>query len=93
MATPLTDQQVADVQALVNAGDYPGAYNYLADVNNAMGADSRTSKWLDAAAAINTPSENFSFWSRDNFHHHMVTHEYRVLPQFQRKKEAATCLT
>ena len=50
----LTPKQLENFNNLVYSGDYPGAYNYLADiVRSTPGADPRVANWLETAAHIN----------------------------------------
>src|SRR5712692_4965192 len=57
----LTPQQSADLQALSNAGDYPGAYRFLRDIVDQVNGDPGLMAWFDAAAHVN--ANDGSFWS------------------------------
>ena len=54
MSISLNQAQLNSFNNLVNAGDYPAAYNYLAGIaENTPGADPRVTNWLKFAAHIN----------------------------------------
>ena len=60
MPTNMTPSQLDNFNNLVSTGDYPGAYNYLADiVRNTPEADARVAKWLNTAAHINANNGSF----------------------------------
>ena len=51
MSISLNQAQLNSLNNLVNAGNYPAAYNHLAGIaENTPGADSRVANWLKAAA-------------------------------------------
>ena len=54
MSISLNQAQLDSFNNLVNAGNYPAAYNHLAGIaENTPGADSRVANWLKFAARIN----------------------------------------
>ena len=60
MSISLNQAQLNSLNNLVNAGNYPAAYNYLADIaENTPGADSRVANWLKVAARINANDGGF----------------------------------
>ena len=60
MSISLNQAQLNSLNNLVNAGNYPAAYNHLAGIaENTPGADSRVANWLKAAARINANDGSF----------------------------------
>ena len=60
MSISLNQAQLNSFNNLVNAGNYPAAYNHLAGIaENTPGADSRVANWLKAAARINANDGSF----------------------------------
>ncbi|WP_226661402.1 hypothetical protein [Microbulbifer aggregans] len=53
--TELTSTQLQTLQGILDSENYPEAYEFLADINDSKGGDSRTPNWLRAAAHINRP--------------------------------------
>ena len=60
MSISLNQAQLNSFKNLVNAGNYPAAYNHLASIaENTPGADSRVANWLKVAARINANDGSF----------------------------------
>jgi len=60
MSISMTQSQVSEFTNFVESGDYPGAYNYLAEiVNNTPDGDPRVANWLETAAHINADDGSF----------------------------------
>ena len=60
MSISLNQAQLDSFNNLVNAGNYPAAYNHLAGIaENTPGADSRVANWLKVAARINANDGGF----------------------------------